>query len=235
MGGGQIVEVENGASAHHQLSDATTIRQERNVSELTNTIRQFCDPFINDYDHIINIVTKAIVTDIIQTHTVERNSIGGNLLTKFIEQRVVSNEANLWSPMKKWKLQIWTANNRRVKVKDRDKVIELSEDRSLFARLLVVSKAQNIKLQQNIGIFEFTVVPRALFAVDGSLLHVTSKSDLMEILESSPQQKDVEAMHTSDDTGEDCRSVAIVDGIAELQCPDKPSWIQTGKHTLKNR
>ena len=53
---------------HHDLSDAATSRQERDVSELTNTIRQFCDPFRNDYDHIINIVTKAVVTDIIQTH-----------------------------------------------------------------------------------------------------------------------------------------------------------------------
>ena len=207
---------------HHDLSDAATSRQERDVSELTNTIRQFCDPFRNDYDNIINIVTKAVVTDIIQTHIIERNSIGGNLLAKFIEQRVVTNEVNLWSPVKKQKLQTWTANNKRVKVKDGDKVIELTEDRSLFARLLVVSKARNIDLQQNIGMFEFTVVPRALFALDGSLLHVTSKSDLMEILESLPQQKDVEAMDTSDDTGGDGRSAAIVDGMAELQCLDKP-------------
>ena len=72
-------------------------------------------------------------------------------------------------------------------------------------------------------------MPRALFALDGSFLHVISKSDCIEILKLPSQQKNVKAMDTLDDTGEDCRSVAIVDGMAELQCLDRPSWIQTGK------
>ncbi|KAG1673590.1 5'-3' exoribonuclease 1 [Nymphon striatum] len=41
--------------------------------------------------------------------------------------------------------------------------------------------------------------------------------------------KSVEAMDTSENTVENYISVAIVDGMAELQCLDKPSWIQTGK------
>ena len=40
-----------------------------------------------------------------------------------------------------------------MKVKDGDKVVELTEDRALFVRMLVVSKARTIELRQNIGIY----------------------------------------------------------------------------------
>ena len=86
---------------------------------------------------------------------------------KFVEERISNNAVNLWSSMKKRKLHLWTSNNKRVKVKDGDKVVELTEDRELFARMLVVSKARTIELRQNIGIYDFIVVPRPFFALDG--------------------------------------------------------------------
>ena len=52
-----------------------------------------------------------------------------------------------------------------MKVKDGDRVVELTEDRALFARMLVVAKARTTELRQNIGIYELIVVPRAFFAL----------------------------------------------------------------------
>ena len=57
--------------------------------------------------------------------------------------------------------------------------LELKENRALFARMLVVAKARDTDLKHAIGTYEFSVVPRGLFAADGSLLHATSKSDLV--------------------------------------------------------
>lgn len=70
-----------------------------------------------------------------------------------------------------------------MKVKLKSKFVELKEDRALFARLLIVSKARDINLKDAVGTYEFSVATRALFAADGSLFHATSKSDLMSILE----------------------------------------------------
>ena len=132
--------------------------------------------------------------------------------------------------------------NKRVKVKDGNRVIELTEDRALFARMLVVAKARTIELRQNIGIYELIVVLRAFFALDGYLLYVMSKSDLMGILKSLPQFQalpdiQTEVMDTSSPEQnmevdnikpqEGYRNVAIVDGMAELQGFDKLTWIQT--------
>ena len=65
--------------------------------------------------------------------------------------------------------------------------MELKEDRSLFARMLVVCKSTpNINLKESIGKYEFSVVPRSLFAADGTMLHCSMKSKLMTILEKLP-------------------------------------------------
>ena len=51
---------------------------------------------------------------------------------KFCETRIISNSVNLWDPMKKVKLQ--TFNSAKIiKVKVKDEIMELKEDRGLFA------------------------------------------------------------------------------------------------------
>ena len=51
-------------------------------------------------------------------------------------------------------------------------MVELKEDRSLFARMLVICKSRpEISLKEPIGKHEFPVAPRSLFAADGTMLH----------------------------------------------------------------
>ena len=59
--------------------------------------------------------------------------------------------------MKKRKLQTWKSNGKVIKVKTVEQVVELKEDRSLFARLMMVSKSRpDIDIKEAIGL---TVVP----------------------------------------------------------------------------
>ena len=52
-----------------------------------------------------------------------------------------------------------------IKVKAKDTIIELKEDRNLFARLAMVCKSRpEIDIQEVVGLYEVTVVPRSLFA-----------------------------------------------------------------------
>ena len=49
--------------------------------------------------------------------------------------------------------------------------MEPKEDRTFFARMLVVCKSRpDINLKESICKYEFSVVPRSLFAADGILL-----------------------------------------------------------------
>ena len=75
--------------------------------------------------------------------------------------------------------------SKTVKVSLPTKEMELKQTRSLFARLLIIARTrEGLDLQDLIGRYEFSCVPRSVFALDRSLLPCTDKSKLMTILES---------------------------------------------------
>ena len=70
--------------------------------------------------------------------------------------------------------------NKLVKVKVKDKIFALKEQSSLMTRLLITArKRSEVDLEQIIGKYEFSVVPRSMFDNDGSLLIDTTKSVIM--------------------------------------------------------
>ena len=82
-----------------------------------------------------------------------------------------------------------------------------------------------------IGQYELSVVPRSMFAVDGSMLHCQLKSSLLHIMENFPKvtervQRLSEVVSSSSVVTYVDNSVAIVDAMAELQSFDKPDCIK---------
>ena len=63
-----------------------------------------------------------------------------------------------------------------------NKVLELKEDRGLFARIVAMSRT-NIHLQECLSTYELSIVPRSLFAADDTMLHCSVKSKFMDILD----------------------------------------------------
>ncbi|MGH0128235.1 UNVERIFIED_CONTAM: hypothetical protein FKN15_033791 [Acipenser sinensis] len=78
-----------------------------------------------------------------------------------------------------------------MRVNTGDKMVELKEDRNLFARMLLVSKSRpEINLEETVERHELSVVPRSMFAAYGAMLHSQVKSSLMAILEKLPKGED---------------------------------------------
>ena len=116
-------------------------------------------------------------------------------------------------------------------MKANDKVIELKEDRSLFACVSLVAKSRpEIDIKEGVGEFQFNVVPKSMFAPDSSMLHCSCKSDLMAILEkldgtrtgSNTEEHEIRPLERTATR----MKVSIVDGMAEVQALDKPSWVK---------
>ena len=109
------------------------------MTRLTKTITEFTNPFCHDHDQLINLVTKAVMPPNLEVDIRMRTEKGEDCLQKFVKERIVTQQLNLWAPMKKLQLQMLSSAVKKVKLRSTNTIIELREDRALFARLLVVS------------------------------------------------------------------------------------------------
>ena len=106
------------------------------------------------------------MSDNIREDMCNQSVIGQTLFDMFVKERIQSEKVNLWSTMKKRKLCTWKTNAKKVKVSTKE-VIELREDRSLFAWMMMVCERRpDIDIKETMGLCEFTLVPRSLFLTD---------------------------------------------------------------------
>ena len=216
---------------HHSLSTAVRARQEKNIEQLVTTFRNFTNPFLVESSDLFNIATKVVMPDKVKEDLCQQSAVGTQLLRRFVEERVTTGTYRIWYPMKKQKLNTWKSATKVIRVKANDKVIELKEDRSLFARMSLVAKSRpEIDIKEAVDEFEFNVVPKSMFAPDGSMPHCSCKSDLMAILEkldgtrtgSNAEEHEIPPPERTATR----MKVSIVDGMAEVQALEKPSWVK---------
>ena len=66
---------------------------------------------------------------------------GRKLFNTFVDERLKTGKVNFWSTMRKMKLKTWKSSCKVIKMTTVVKVVELKEDRSLFARLTMICKS----------------------------------------------------------------------------------------------
>ena len=71
-----------------------------------------------------------------------------------------------------------------------DKVVEMKDDRLLFARRMIVARTcPELYLKKAIGQHEFTVLSQALFAIEGTLLYLAhTRASSCQYLKTQPRQ-----------------------------------------------
>ena len=217
-------------SKHHALTTAVFSREEKSVEKLLTTRESFINPFEQKSDALFNLVIKVVMPEKIKNDLCDQGIIRERLFQRFVEGRIKEQKVILWDSMKKQKLSTWKTAGKKVKLRE-DNTVELSEDRNLFARMMLVCKSRlDIDVKEAVGTYQFSVVPRSLFAADVTLLHCSRKSALMDLFEKLP----VDA-HEDNDTGvnwsdqhtEVQLGVSVVDAMAEVQCLDQPGWVRT--------
>ena len=217
----------NTPKRHHKHTSAVESRETKNICALCNTIIAFTNPFTEDRSDLYNLVAKVVMPHKIKEDLCNQPVIGQTLFDTFAKERIQTGSINVWSKMKKRKLATWKNNAKKVKVSTKEKLIELQEDRSLFARMMMVCRSRTeIDLKETVGIYEFAVVPRSMFAPDGSMLQCTAKSPLMAIPEKTPLGTCVQSDNTLPATGPNL-TVIIIDGMAELQGLSKPGTVRS--------
>ena len=127
---------------HHDAITSVRTRQEKNIEQLVDCINRFTNPFSEESKDLFNLVTKVVMPEKVNEDLCQQSVIENRMLCRFVEDRIKSNKCSIWSLMKKRKLNIWKSTTKTLKVKINENVIELKEDRSLFAGMCVVAKSR---------------------------------------------------------------------------------------------
>ena len=170
------------------------------------------------------------MAEIVKKDLCDQSVIGNKLFPPFVKKRIQTAEKSIWDVVKKCKLLTWKTTGKTVRMATKDKIIELKEDRCLFAGMMAICTSRPEKdIKEAMRVCKFLVVPRSMFAADGNMLHCSAKSALMSILEKLPSDRSVEqAEPTNQVANTDVQiNVYIVDSMAEVQALEKPDWIKT--------
>ena len=130
---------------------------------------------------------------------------------KFINSRIDSNEASFWDPLKRLNLRTFASFSNKTQAKTTDeRIVTVSADRDLFARLLVAAKSRDVDLR-DVSSCELSSVPCSLAHNDG-ILRKCTKAHLLTELERCTEV--LPRLPVEDDT---MFTAHIIDGMAVVQ------------------
>ena len=213
---------------HYQLSGCVSIRSRENALKLRHSIELHCagNPF-KERSPLKSLVSSVLVPEDAKDDILHFGEKGQKRFEEFVRERLLpTSKLSVWDSMKKFKLKTFSNWMAKTKVRVGDKVIKLREERELLGRFLIIqgSRPELVpKLEETIGKYEMSVVPRSLCAVDGSLYIPTNKASLMHAVEAVEAHSPLQSaafLDVAPVTGCLLR-VLIVDAMAVVQSMKK--------------
>ena len=210
------------SEVHHDVSKAATTRYWKNVASMVECLQNFMNPITYEGNDLVNLVTMTVAPADVARDVCDMPELGLAQYQKFVRQRIIDKTVNFWDTVSQNKLKLCKTMAKKVKIKTKETVVELKEDRKLFSRLVVLCRSRpEINLKECIGKYELSAVPRSMFGSDGTMNLVQTKSKLMHHLEDIVS-KEVLAKVTDEQSQDPVESpqpafsVAVVDGMAEI-------------------
>ena len=169
---------------HHEIRGNKICRITQNKEKLEKVLEQHVNPFSSTSNDLCNIVTNAVLADAASDEILKRDEIGQKLFEEFTNHRLIEGELSVWDSMKRRKISTFKCNNETAEITSGGKVIKLKEERGLLQRFVIAARSRSdLDLKECIACYEFGVIPRSLFASDGSLLLAYDKSKILHGLE----------------------------------------------------
>ena len=141
------------------------------------------------------------------------------MFESFVTECLTGGKFSVWDKMTKKKLGTFKTANAITEFQKGDKVVKIKEERELLQWLLVISRSRpELNLKVWIGKYEFGVVPRSLFASDGSLLLAYDKAKILhhlENLDSSKQQVQADRNEATGNEPSDNQAIQLPLEVAE--------------------
>ena len=133
---------------------------------------------------VFHVATKKLLNPKLAEEFLSHETTGNELLEHFLKE-TFEEEKLIWNPITKSKLPTFESNVITVTVKIKDQLAQVKEEHKLISRFLIVRRTRHdIDLPSYLGDYEFSVVPRSLFPLDGQLYKSTDKSVILNEKES---------------------------------------------------
>lgn len=207
-------------TCHYQLSGSTQSRVTENTKKLLTVMGEFDVSFNEEHDAVFNVISKAVLPTAFAKEVLDHESIGQRSYESFVKTRF-HGSLSVWDPMKKTNLKSFKANNKKIKKKVGEKVIQLREEKTLLTRFLIAArKRPELDLEESFGNYEFTVVPKSLFSSDGQPLTCTDKSSILHHIEDLSNANNIEIINEENVNPRENR-IIVIDGMAAVNQIDK--------------
>ena len=206
---------------HNECTKSRMEKDDSDEGSIVVSLKQH-GVFQDGGDTLKNIITKDVVTPVIQESLLSAEHLGQMQLKVFVEKRLCeppdSNQhLDLKSPIQKNKAKTF-ASLYEVVQPSKGKQNTIKVDRNILQRLITAYRAgQEVNLE-NILQHELMTVPLSLATTTGSL-HSTNKSVLAEIL--------TQQVKTLENVTLDKHSCLLIDGQALVMALGKPPDVKT--------
>ena len=165
------------------------------------------NPFIGEQTGLVNISNGVEVDASTADGILNAEELGEYQFSELCQKNLFTDDPDIFNSIKKNKLKTFSSDN--VKIKNcKGQLIALKTDRNLFARLLVMSKSQELDLKELLS-YSLSDYSLSLATVTGGLVK-TARSKVFEILKSMVEDPVV----NFESIGE--RNALIVDAFAIL-------------------
>ena len=205
---------------YHQLQGNMGLRCAMNSVRIRDIIVSYCqgNPFIMNTP-LKNITSGVIIPKTPADDILNYPAKGQARYKDFIETRLKPGSTlSIWDPLPQLNLKRFATWMKTKSVRVGNKVIKLKEDRKLLSKIIIIAQTRPdliTKMEDIVGNFEMSVIPRANFSPDGSMLLTADKSSLMKlIIAQKPLQVQVAAPG-------DKPQVLIIDAMPEVKCLKK--------------
>jgi len=166
---------------HHELTVGKLFRVTQNAVKLSAVFHYHGNPFESaDEDEIYYLLTKSVMNETVANDILRRDE----MFEVFVTERLTEGKLSVWDKITKKKLGTYKTINASTEIKVGDSMVKIIEERGLLQRFIVISRSRpELDLKECIETYEFGVVPRSLFASDGSLLLAYDKASILHHLE----------------------------------------------------
>jgi hypothetical protein len=151
--------------SHHDITGSSTQKRiEANKNKLVNIFQAYsifdcCQP-----KQITNMFTLERIDDKIADDIIKRDAIGEQICSNFIEERLVKGNKSIWDPMTKSNIATFS---KTVKIKQsKNSAVKVNEN--YMQKFVIANRTRtDINLKEAISNYEFSSIPKSLFASAG--------------------------------------------------------------------